>query len=83
MQLEGKVHLLVSDVVLPGMNGPQIALRFRERYPNAKVLFMSGYTDTAAYPMVPAGGPDFLPKPFAPDALTAKVRSLLDDRARK
>jgi PAS domain S-box-containing protein len=74
----GPVHLLVTDVVLPGMTGPEIARRLGDRYPALRVLYMSGYTDTTAYKDVPVGEATFLQKPFTPDALAAKVRAVFE-----
>jgi PAS domain S-box-containing protein len=74
-----QVDLLVSDVVMPGMSGPELADTLRSRNPRLKVLYISGYTDN---PFVRAGIRDgsiaFLPKPFTPDTLCRKVREVLD-----
>jgi PAS domain S-box-containing protein len=75
------LHLIVTDVVLPKQSGPDAAAEIRKHAPEAKVLFISGYTDTTAYRDVPVSGPAFLQKPFSPDAFAAKVRSALDGRA--
>ncbi|HEX7669352.1 MAG TPA: ATP-binding protein, partial [Polyangiaceae bacterium] len=74
----GSVHLLVTDVVLPSLSGPEVARRLRMDHPRLKVLFMSGYTDTTAHPSVPVGGLGFLQKPFTPRTLAVRVRELLD-----
>jgi PAS domain S-box-containing protein len=71
--------LLLTDVVMPGMNGNQLAQAVRERRPAQRVLFMSGYTDDAALRRnLSEHAIDFLPKPFAPSALARKVRDVLD-----
>jgi PAS domain S-box-containing protein len=72
------IHLLVTDVILPGMNGHQLAARFRELYPETRVLFTSGYADAAAGRdgALPPGV-EFLPKPYGPAALAEKVAALL------
>ena len=75
------LHLIVTDVVLPKQSGPDAAAEIRKHAPEAKVLFISGYTDTTAYRDVPVNGPSFLQKPFSPDAFAAKVRGALDGRA--
>jgi len=74
-----KIHLLVTDVVLPRMNGRQIAERITTMRPGIKVLFMSGYTNDA---ILQHGVLDsdvaYLQKPITPDTLTRKVRAILD-----
>ncbi len=78
---EGGIALMVSDIVLPGMRGSEIAARLGALRPGIRVLFMSGYTEDA---IVHRGeleaGIHFLPKPFSPRALAQKVREVLDAR---
>ncbi len=75
---EGEVHLLLTDMVLPGMNGRDLAERMTSRYPQTKVLYMSGYAHNA---IVNHGvfekGIEFIQKPFSPDSLARKVRKVL------
>ena len=74
----GPIHLLVTDVVMPGMNGPDLARRLLERRPHTKVLFLSGYADDAVERHgVLAPGTAFMQKPFSPSALAARVREVL------
>jgi CheY-like chemotaxis protein len=76
------IHLIITDVVMPVMNGPEFVRRARATRPNIKVLYMSGYTEqgfTALDLLSPNDG--FLPKPFVPNALTRKVREILDSSA--
>ena len=76
---KGEIHLLLTDVVMPKMSGPELAKRLVKERPAMKVLCMSGYTDDA---VVRHGaleaGIAFLQKPFTPVTLAAKVRSVLD-----
>jgi signal transduction histidine kinase/ActR/RegA family two-component response regulator len=77
--LKERVDLLVSDVVMPGMTGGEVAKRLRERWPGLKVLFISGYTDDLIVRnATSAKDAGFLQKPFASSTLTAKVREILD-----
>jgi two-component system cell cycle sensor histidine kinase/response regulator CckA len=77
-QHEGTIHMVLTDVVMPGMSGRAVADQLRELRPDLGVLFMSGYTEEA---IVNHGvlheGMDFLEKPFTPDTLTRKVREVL------
>jgi PAS domain S-box-containing protein len=78
VRYSGEIHLLLTDVVLPGMNGKELSGRLRLLLPNLKVLFASGYTaDVIADRGVIAPGIAFLHKPFSPDQLAAKVRDVL------
>ena len=77
-----RVDLVVTDLVMPEMGGRELATRLRQRNPDVKVLFTSGYTDD---PTIRGGetgpGSSFLAKPFTPEALSRKARELLDQRA--
>jgi PAS domain S-box-containing protein len=75
----GPIHLLLTDVIMPGMNGPDLAGLLAEGRPKLKCLFMSGYTADVMMRrgMLGAGRP-FLSKPFSRDDLARKVREMLD-----
>ncbi|MHB1311789.1 MAG: ATP-binding protein [Gemmatimonadaceae bacterium] len=76
---EGRIDLLLTDVVMPGLNGPELARQFRRVRPEARVLFMSGYAaDHIADEGMLSGDADLLAKPFAPDELVVRVRTALD-----
>ena len=81
-QHEEGVELVLTDVVMPGMNGSQLANRIRELQPDAKVLFMSGYTDTAiVHHGVLDPGVQCIQKPFTPDALAKRVKEMILERS--
>jgi two-component system cell cycle sensor histidine kinase/response regulator CckA len=76
------IHLLVTDVVMPGMDGRELADRLAPLHPETRCLFMSGYTDDAIVRRgVREEGMPFLQKPFSIDALALKVREVLDQPA--
>src|SRR6202158_3182011 len=78
-QNAGPIHLLLTDVVMPGINGRVLAERLASLHPAMKVLYMSGYTDSfIAGHGVLEEGIHLLHKPFTEDALMRKVRELLD-----
>jgi CheY-like chemotaxis protein len=75
----GEIHLLLTDVVMPGISGKESSERMKKVRPNLKVLFMSGYTaDVIAQRGVLDRSVAFLHKPFSPVELAAKVRQVLD-----
>jgi CheY-like chemotaxis protein len=71
---QAPIHLLLADVVMPGMSGIELAQEVQRWQPGIRVLLTSGYTEAA----VGIGGAQFLNKPYTPDELTAKVREVLD-----
>ena len=72
---EGKIDLLLTDVVMPGMSGPELVKLVRARWPEVRVLYMSGYADDEIEDLDRDAG--FLQKPFTPTELTAKIAEML------
>lgn len=76
---QGVINVVLTDVVMPGMSGPQLVERLREEHPRLAALFMSGYTSDAVLRHgFETGQADFLQKPFTTSALAAKLRQVLD-----
>jgi DNA-binding NtrC family response regulator len=76
---DGDVHLLMTDVVMPEINGRELSRQVAEKFPDIKVLFMSGYTaDVIAHHGVLDEDIDFIQKPFTLKDLASKVREILD-----
>ena len=76
----GPIHLLLTDVVMPEMGGPEVASRLSALRPGIKVLYMSGYTNYAVFHRgLLDAGVAFLQKPFSPNELARRVRELLDE----
>ncbi len=75
------IHLLLTDVVMPGLNGRELADRLRPQRPGMEVLYMSGYSDHAVLrDRTLNSGTNFLHKPFTPESLARRVRDVLDLR---
>jgi len=73
------LHVMVTDVVMPGMGGPELATRLAALHPELRVLYISGYTDDAVLRHgVREGVTSFLQKPFTLEALARKIRDVLD-----
>jgi len=76
---QGPIHLLVTDVVMPKVNGRELAERMASIRPGIKVLYMSGYTDNAiTHHGILEKGMNYIQKPFSVDGLARKVREVLD-----
>jgi len=74
----GEIHLLITDVVLPEMNGKDLALTIRKMRPGIRTLYMSGYTaNVIAHHGVLDNGVRFVEKPFTPQTLGRKVREAM------
>jgi PAS domain S-box-containing protein len=78
-QRDREIHLLLTDVIMPGVSGRELARRLTARQPNMRVLYMSGYTfNVMAQGGMLEDGVAFLQKPFTPSTLADKVREVLD-----
>jgi PAS domain S-box-containing protein len=81
-QHQGKIDMLVVDVVLPKLDGYQTAVKMCEQHPNMRVLYVSGYTKEVTMEHgVKSTGINFMQKPFSPDNLLNRVREILDNKA--
>lgn len=79
MDCDGQIHLLLTDLIMPGLNGRELADRLVSLYPDILCLYMSGYTDNViGHQSVLEEGMHFIQKPFSKQALAAKVRKVLD-----
>jgi two-component system cell cycle sensor histidine kinase/response regulator CckA len=79
---QGKIDLLLTDVIMPGMSGAELSKRIALRIPGIKILFMSGYIDDSVVRQgISENEAAFLQKPFTPLSLAKKVREVLDGAA--
>src|SRR5262249_22742527 len=78
----GRIDLLISDVQMPQLGGPDLARLLQRNRPELKVLFISGYGDGRLAAQSHSGGEPFLQKPFTPEAFTAKIREVLGGKLR-
>jgi CheY-like chemotaxis protein len=75
------IHLLVTDMLMPEMNGSELAARLLSTHPHLPVLYISGYSDDEARRLGNINKPaEFLQKPFRPDVLLGKIRQILDEQ---
>jgi two-component system, cell cycle sensor histidine kinase and response regulator CckA len=79
---EGAIHLLLTDILMPGMNGPVLAQRVRDRRPDIRVVYMSGHTeDSVAQSGLVEPGALLISKPFTQESLARKLREALGPRS--
>jgi two-component system, cell cycle sensor histidine kinase and response regulator CckA len=78
-KFSGEIHLAITDVIMPGINGKDLIARIKSMRPNIKALFVSGYTDNAiVHHGVLDSGVEFLQKPFSIRNLARKIREMLN-----
>lgn len=79
---EKEIHLLITDVIIPGLSGRETAARILDLRPKIRVLYISGYTDNAiVHQGILEPGISFMQKPFTTTTLTNKIREILDSQA--
>jgi CheY-like chemotaxis protein len=76
---EDPIHLLLTDMVMPEMNGNELAEHLSQVRPQMRVLMMSGYSDDRQVQRIVQMGARFLPKPFSPVSLSKAIRESLDE----
>ncbi|WP_206513266.1 cell cycle histidine kinase CckA [Pelagibacterium montanilacus] len=81
-ELDGKLDLLISDVVMPEMDGPSLLVQVRKTYPDLKVIFVSGYAEESVRQgLEDDRSVEFLPKPYSLDQINSKVKEVLSGRS--
>lgn len=76
---QGEIHLLMTDIVMPKMRGPEVAMHIAKQHPHIPIVFLSGYSEEAVSQMENAGRIKLIEKPYSADTLLRTVRQLLDD----
>jgi signal transduction histidine kinase/ActR/RegA family two-component response regulator len=79
-QQKGVIHMLITDVIMPGMNGPALAKQVRAMRPEIKILYMTGYSGEFVRSDMLIPGVSFIQKPFTPADLRRKIRKMLADK---
>jgi len=74
----GTIGLLLTDVLLPGMSGSELAAKLLSAHPNLKIMYISGYPDHTLEGLGVSGSDEMLQKPFTIKSLAAKLRDILD-----
>jgi two-component system, cell cycle sensor histidine kinase and response regulator CckA len=77
-QYSGPIHLVLTDIKMPGMNGRELGEQIERRWPGKPILYMSGFASEVFRGGLLAPGAPFIAKPFTQDDLAAKVKSLLE-----
>ena len=77
-QHAGPIHLVLTDIKMPGMNGRELGREIERRWPDKRILYMSGFASEVFQGGLLEAGAPFLAKPFTQEDLTGKVRGLLE-----
>ncbi|HKU62434.1 MAG TPA: response regulator [Gemmatimonadales bacterium] len=77
-QHAGPIHLILTDIKMPGMNGRELGREIERRWPDKRILYMSGFASEVFQGGLLEAGAPFLAKPFTQEDLTGRVRGLLD-----
>ena len=77
---ETAIHLVLTDLIMPGLSGVELADALQEIWPSVKVLLMSGYGSAAVEEMTERAGSELLEKPFTPTKLVERVQQVLENR---
>jgi CheY-like chemotaxis protein len=77
-EAQGRVDLVVLDIVMPGCNGVELGERVRQLWPGQRIMYMSAHPAEAARHGVPSSNVPYLPKPYTHDEALAKLREALD-----
>jgi two-component system, cell cycle sensor histidine kinase and response regulator CckA len=80
-QHAGPIHLVLTDIKMPGMNGRELGREIERRWPDKRILYMSGFASEVFQGGLLEAGAPFLAKPFTQEDLTGKVRGLLEAEA--
>ncbi len=80
-QHSGLIHLVLTDIKMPGMSGRELGRQVEERWPGKPILYMSGFASEVFQGGLLERGAPFLAKPFTQDDLAVKVRGLLEGKA--
>jgi two-component system, cell cycle sensor histidine kinase and response regulator CckA len=80
-EFSGTINLLLSDVMMPGMSGPDLAKKLKEQRPEMRIILMSAYPDGAL--LVLNYGWHFIQKPFMPQALVGRIKHVLTSKTRE
>jgi two-component system cell cycle sensor histidine kinase/response regulator CckA len=79
-EYQGPIHLVLTDIKMPGMNGRELGRIIEERWPGKPILYMSGFASEVVRDGLLEPGAPFLAKPFTQDDLASRVRALLEAR---